>query len=42
MFNSLFIAFGFIRACKDYGATSIAIYADVDIDALHVRLADEA
>lgn len=36
------IAVRIIRACRDYSATSIAIYADDDIDALHVHLADEA
>lgn len=36
------IAVRIIRACADYGVQSVAIHADVDADALHVRMADEA
>ncbi|WP_062069528.1 acetyl/propionyl/methylcrotonyl-CoA carboxylase subunit alpha [Demequina sediminicola] len=36
------IAVRVIRACNDAGLRSIAIYADSDRDAPHVRLADEA
>jgi acetyl-CoA/propionyl-CoA carboxylase biotin carboxyl carrier protein len=36
------IAVRIVRACAEADYTSIAVYADQDADALHVRLADEA
>ena len=36
------IAVRIIRAAKDYGIGSVAIYADQDRDAMHSRMADES
>ena len=35
------IAVRVIRACKEWGISTVAVHSDVDSESMHVRLSDE-
>ena len=36
------IAVRIIRACKEWGISTVAVHSDVDRESMHVKLADES
>ena len=36
------IAVRIIRACKEWGISTVAVHSDVDKESMHVRMADES
>ena len=36
------IAVRIIRACKEWGISTVAVHSDVDKESMHVKLADES
>ena len=36
------IALRILRACRELGIKTVAIHSDSDVDAMHVRMADES